>query len=358
MLRDDFDTLEAPITALAAQGLSYGIHVVLTATRWAEIRPALKDQIGTRIELRLGDPADSELNRKAAQGIPAGSPGRGITADGSHMLIAIPGLDTNPISTGRRAPAVRLLPRRLDHAQLIAVRGVGSRGTEFAIGVDEHELRPVAIDFAEQPHLLILGDSECGKTSTLRLLCTEIVRLNTSAQAQVVIVDFRRTLLGVVESDHLAAYAMSSSVLATQLPAVLEQLQGRMPGPDVDQQQLRTRSWWSGPELYLIVDDYDVLATATANPLLPIVEYLPHAKDLGLHVVIARRSGGAGRALYEPVLSRLRDVGCMGLMMSASPEDGPLLGTSRPTALPAGRATLITRAAERVIQLGWVPPCP
>ena len=59
--------MEASITALAAQGLSYGIHVVVSASRWAEIRPALKDQIGTRIELRLGDPAESEMDRKRAR---------------------------------------------------------------------------------------------------------------------------------------------------------------------------------------------------------------------------------------------------------------------------------------------------
>ena len=38
------------------------MHIVMSASRWADIRPALKDQIGTRIELRLGDPTDSELD--------------------------------------------------------------------------------------------------------------------------------------------------------------------------------------------------------------------------------------------------------------------------------------------------------
>ena len=66
-LRHESATLEETITALAAQGLSYGVHVVLSASRWAEIRPALKDQIGTRVELRLGDPADSELDRRRAR---------------------------------------------------------------------------------------------------------------------------------------------------------------------------------------------------------------------------------------------------------------------------------------------------
>src|SRR5258705_5404572 len=69
-LRHEFEALEESITALAVQGLSFGVHVVLSASRWAEIRPSLKDQIGTRIELRLGHPADSELDRKQAQRVP------------------------------------------------------------------------------------------------------------------------------------------------------------------------------------------------------------------------------------------------------------------------------------------------
>ena len=171
------------------------------------------------------------------------------------------------------------------------------------------------------------------------------------------IVDYRRTLLGVVESDHLAGYAVSGAVLSAQLPALLDELRSRTPGPDVDQRHLRTRSWWSGPDMYVIVDDYDLVSTESGNPLTPILELLPHAKDLGLHVVIARRSGGAGRALFEPLLARLRELGCLGIMMSASPDEGVLLGGARGGPLPPGRARLITRAGERVVQLGWVPPC-
>ncbi|HUL98927.1 MAG TPA: type VII secretion protein EccCb, partial [Mycobacterium sp.] len=371
-LRDDFEMLEAPVTALATRGLSYGVHVVLTASRWAEIRPALKDQIGTRIELRLSDAGESELNRRAAQHVPFGRPGHGITWDGMHMLVGLPRLDGKHESTGlsvaiadaaagirarfgdRVAPAVRLLPHRVDHAALIAGRPPG----QMILGVEEDELAPVAIDFTDYQHILILGEGECGKTAALRLICKELVRTRSAEQAQLMIVDYRRTLLGVVESDHLAGYAVSGAVLAAQLPALVDRLRARIPGPDVDQHHLRTRSWWSGPDVYLIVDDYDLISTDTAAPLPQIIELLPHAKDLGLHVVVARRSGGAGRALFEPLLARLRELGCLGVTMSASPDEGVLLGAMRVGPLPRGRARLINRAGERVVQLGWIPPSP
>lgn len=356
-LRKEFPAVEDPITAVAGQGLSFGVHVVLTASRWAEIRPALKDQIGTRIELRLGDPADSELDRKRAHEVPRNRPGRGLTRDGLHMVICRP-IDADELPTrrgGLAAPPIPLLPTHVDHHAVVDLAG-DERHARILLGLDERRLRPVTVDFGCNSHLLILGDNRCGKTTTLRTLCREIVRTRTPAQAQLLIVDFRRGLLGVVESDHLGGYAISPAALRVLLPDVLDQLQHRMPPPDVTQAQLRDRSWWCGPEIYLVVDDYDLVAAPAGNPLLEVLEYLPHARDLGLHLIVARRSGGAARGLFEPLLAGLREIGCLGLMMSARPEDGSLLGTGRPTRLPAGRGVLVTDAGdEQVIQVGWSP---
>ncbi|MFI5509365.1 type VII secretion protein EccCb [Mycobacterium sp. NPDC051804] len=366
-LRQEFDLLEGPITAIAAQGLSFGIHVVITASRWAELRPALKDQIATRIELRLGDPAESEMDRRRARDLSGRPPGRGIAPNRREFAIALPRwdgiatadrlaeaitVDTQRLRerwTPSAAPAIQLLPTQIQRADLAA--------DGLLLGIGERELTSVQIDFAEQSHLLVLGEAGCGKTATLRLLCHELVRGNSVDDVQLEIIDFRRTLLGVVESDHLGGYVMSTSSLTSRLPRIIKRLEARMPGEDVTQQQLRARSWWSGPDIYLIIDDYDLVAGATGNPLTPLADFLPHAKDLGLHVVIARRSGGAARAMFDPVLARMRELGCLGLMMSASPEEGVLLGTVRPSALPPGRGTLISRSdADQLVQVAWTDP--
>lgn len=353
-VRQEFDTLEEPVTALAAQGLSYGVHVVLSASRWSEVRPSLRDQIGTRIELRLGDPADSEIDRKAAQHVPHDIPGRGLSREGLHMVIALPIAE---VPGGEAvAPPIPLLPERVEHEDVVR-RWAPESGTRILLGLRERELKPAAVDFERCSHLLVLGDNECGKTATLRALCREIVRTTTPAQAQVLIVDFRRRLLGVVESEHLRGYAMSPAALTASLPDLLESLQARMPPLDASQAQLRSGCWWSGPELYVIVDDYDLVVSAAGNGLAPIVEFLPYAADLGLHMVIARRSGGLERAMFEPMLARLRDLGCASLMMSGCPTQGASLASTAPLRLPPGRGVLATRAGEEeVVQVAWSPP--
>jgi DNA segregation ATPase FtsK/SpoIIIE, S-DNA-T family len=299
------------------------------------------------------------MDRRRARQLSHLPPGRGITRDGKEMVIALPQLGGEPMAArwaGRRARPIELLPLEVPHGAVAAV-GRANSATQVVVGLGECELRPVVLDFAEQPHLVVLGEAECGKTSALRLLCREIVRTNTVDSVRIEIVDFRRTLLGVVESAHLGGYAMSAATLTTRIPLLVERLQARMPGEDVTQQQLRSRSWWSGPEIYLVVDDYDLVAGATGNPLMPLVDYLPHAKDLGLHVIVARRSGGAARAMFDPVLARLRDLGSMGLMMSASPDEGILLGSVRPSPQPPGRGTLITRGhPDQLIQMAWTDP--
>jgi S-DNA-T family DNA segregation ATPase FtsK/SpoIIIE len=136
----------------------------------------------------------------------------------------------------------------------------------------------------------------------------------------------------------------------------METLRRRVPPSYATPAQIRTRSWWSGPEIYVLVDDYDLLAAAGGNPLAPLLEVLPYSRDLGLHLVVARSSSGAARAMFEPLLAAIRDSCCMTLLMSASPEEGLTIGAVRPSHLPPGRGVLISRRGDpRLIQIGWTP---
>ncbi|WP_237569908.1 type VII secretion protein EccCa [Mycolicibacterium lacusdiani] len=363
--RREFEVLETSVTELAGQGLAVGVHVVIAASRWADLRPALKDQLGTRIELRLGDPAESEMHRAKAKTLVGRPAGRGITQDGLELAIARPRLDagdgdaalaTAGVRLAERYPGVhaapvRLLPARVDAAEIDCGRASSS---VVPIGIGDDDLQPLAIDFGDRAHLVVIGEPGCGKTSVLRTLSHAVAR-----DAEIVVVDPRRALLGVLDDDGATTrYAASGDAARAHVADLAAMLRGRFPGPHVTQRQLRERSWWSGPDAWVIVDDYDLVAdAASGNPLAALLDLIPHATDLGLHVVIARRSGGAARAMFDPVLARLRDLGAMGLMMSARPDDGPLFGALRPSPQPPGRGVLVRPGSpDRLVQVAWTEP--
>jgi S-DNA-T family DNA segregation ATPase FtsK/SpoIIIE len=109
--------------------------------------------------------------------------------------------------------------------------------------------------------------------------------------------------------------------------------------------------------VFVVVDDYDLVATTTSSPLQVLQPLLAQAADVGLHLVVARRSGGASRVLYEPVIQTLRDLATPALLLSGSPDEGPLIGNVRPTPAPPGRGRLVTRErGAEVVQLTWREP--
>ncbi|MBJ8338574.1 type VII secretion protein EccCa [Antrihabitans sp. YC3-6] len=378
VIRSEFESLEPQINAIASQGLSYGIHVMVSASRWAEIRPAVKDLIGTRLELRLGDPTDSEMGRKAAVLVPVGRPGRGLTPEQLHMLMALPRLDSDSTADtlsegitdakeklialyeGRSAPAVRMLPLQIPREDVMATArraGIELTSTRVVIGLGEAELEPMVLDFGAQPHFLAFADVECGKTTLLRNIVAGVTENGRPEDGKVVLLDYRRTMLGTVPDEYLAGYATSSQTAGGLIQGVANYMKERLPGADVTQQELRDRSWWSGPEIFVIVDDYDMVATGASNPLQPLLEYLPQARDIGLHLVVTRRSGGAARALFDPILGRMKELSVDSMIMSGPRDEGVLLGNVRPSKMPPGRGTFISRSRDQeLVQVSYLPP--
>jgi S-DNA-T family DNA segregation ATPase FtsK/SpoIIIE len=371
VLRGEFDDLESHLMSLAAQGLSYGVHLAVSANRWTELRPALKDLLGSRLELRLGEAAESEVDRRRAAAVPA-RPGHGLASDGSPTVLGAPWLsgdgpcrDTSGLAAavaaawpGPSFPPVALLPESL-HVDDVPS---GGAGTGIGIGVDEEGLARVEVDLTVEPHLVCFADAESGKTSLLRVLARALARRYGPDEARLVVVDYRRGLLDAVTEPHLIAHAGTADAAAEAARETAAALRQRLPGAGVAAQQLRDRSWWTGPEVYVLVDDYDLVAPAGAaagNPLLPLAEFLPQAKDVGLHLILARRCGGAGRALFDPLLGRLRELAVPGLVMNGSPDEGALVGATKPEPLPPGRATLVDRRrGNRRVQLAWLPSEP
>ncbi|WP_198347888.1 type VII secretion protein EccCb [Plantactinospora sp. KBS50] len=357
-LRGEVEAAEAAVTDIAARGLGAGVHLVLTTSRWAEIRPALRDSIGTRVELRLNDPSESEINRRLAARLATTGPGRGLAAPGAYFQLVLPRLDgregvdgeyeaeQDAIAkiaagwSGPGAPAVRMLPDRIHRSALPAPAGVAGG---VAIGVAEADLAAVRLDLpGGDPQFCVFGDAGSGKTSFLRVLIDGIVAGNSAWEARILLVDYRRSLLGAVPADHLAAYAPDLRAAGVYLEQLAAELTKRLPPPDITPQRLAERDWWQGPQIYLLVDDYDLVGW---EPFTPLLDFLPHARDIGLNIVLARRVAGTGRSFGDRFLTRMQELGCGGLVLSGDRREGVLIGEERAEIRPPGRGVLVRRGA-------------
>lgn len=371
-MKTEFESLEPQIQAIANGGLGFGIHVWITAAKWMEVRAGTKDALQSRIELKLGDPFDSEIDRKIQAIVPAARPGRGIMAGGLHTMIGLPRVDgvedatdvaagqrgliaaVNGAWKGPRAAAVRLLPESLEFAQLPAIGHGPDKRIPYA--VDELELAPVFLETMNEPHFVAFGGPECGKSNLLRVILKGITTRFTPKEAKIMIVDYRRSLLGEVETEHLIGYYPSAAAATPMLQQTAEAVRARLPGPDVTQQQLRERSWWMGAEVFVIVDDYELVATASGNPMAPFADLVNQAGDVGLHLIMTRAFGGASRAVFgDPLISKMKDSVNPALVMSGNKEEGALYGDVKGSPMPPGRGTLITRGFKGLIQTAELP---
>ncbi|HSK95888.1 MAG TPA: type VII secretion protein EccCb, partial [Euzebyales bacterium] len=371
--REEHDRLEMAIGELAGRGLTYGVHVVLTVNQTMQVRLRMQSVFGGRLELRLNDSFDSAFDRKAHERIAKDMPGRGLAEGGLEFQTAVPRTDgvaaTDDLAAAQRqlvdaaiarwpdggVPRVQVLPTQYAYGELPAP---DPDAPGVPIGLSERDLAVASVDLSgADPHLLVLGDGQTGKTNLLRVLLRGACERHRPEELGVVVVDYRRTLLDVVPPEYLLADGTAAAHTARIAEEVAASLAKRLPGPDVTSEQLRSRSWWTGFDVLFVVDDYDLIATSGGNPLRPLVDCLAQARDIGFHLVLARRTGGMSRAMFEPVLQRLGDLSTPGLLFSGDRREGRMVNGVAPQRLPVGRALFAGRGGGATqVQVAWLPP--
>jgi type VII secretion protein EccCa/type VII secretion protein EccCb len=391
-LAEENEVLIEQVNVIINQGPSFGVHVVVTADRESELRPPVRSGFGSRVELRLSAVEDAKLVRsRFAKEVPV-KPGRGMVAvnyvrldsdpqSGLHTLVARPALGTTAqkifesdtvvaavsrIASGQ-APPVRRLPAKFGVEQVRELtardnrQGVGTGGIAWAIS--ELDLAPVYLNFGENSHLMVTGRRECGKTTTLATIMSEIGRLyapgSTSAptpaagqpSAQVWLVDPRRQLLTALGTDYVEKFAYNLDGVTAMMGELSQMLADREPPPGLSAEELLSRSWWSGPEIFLIVDDIQQLPAGFDSPLHKAAAWVNRAADVGLHVIITRTFGGWSSAGSDPMLRALHQANAPLLVMDADPDEGFIRGKMKGGPLPRGRGLLMAEDTGVFVQV-------
>jgi len=391
-LAEENEVLIEQVNLIINQGPSFGVHVVVTADRESELRPPVRSGFGSRVELRLAAVEDAKLVRsRFAKEVPV-KPGRGMVAvnyvrldadpqAGLHTLVARPALANTADHTfasdsiveavsrlaSGQAPPIRRLPARFGVEQVreLAARdtrqGVGAGGIVWAIS--ELDLAPVYLNFAENAHLMVTGRRECGRTTTLATLMSEIGRLYAPGassapppppgrpSAQVWLVDPRRQLLTVLGSEYVEKFAYNLDGVQAMMNDMSALLASREPPPGLSAEELLAHSWWSGPEIFLIVDDIQQMPAGFDSPLHKAAAWVTRAADVGLHVIVTRTFGGWSSAGSDPMLRALHQANAPLLVMDADPDEGFIRGKMKGGPLPRGRGLLMAEDTGVFVQV-------
>jgi len=362
-LRTEFEDLEQAFGQLLERGGSFGIHVVVTLSRWNELRLNLQGLVGTRLELKLNDPADSQIARKLSSTLRADEPGRVLTDEKLFAQIALPLLEevddadigealeriareTAARWGGPGAAPIRLLPEDLAPQSLPDAL---EEPDEIPVGLRQDTMTPVLLDLAgRDPHLLVLGDSHCGKTTALRGVVQGAIDRHSPEELVIGLMDARGELAADVPDDYLGGHATSGRQARLLAESIATELEKRAADRNA-----------GGPRILVIADDFDILAAGGAEPLRPLLPYLASARDLRLNVVVSRPVAGASRAMFDVALQGVRDTGGTALVMSGDRSEGQLLPKLYAEPMVAGRGRL-ARRGERpaLVQIAHFDPTP
>ena len=357
-LRTDFEELEESLVTLLQRGGSFGIHVVLAMTRWNELRMAHQPLIGTRLELRLNDPADSLIGRKLSATIRADQPGRLLTEESLFAQVALPVLDeTDDESMGEsieslaartsaswRGPAaapIRLLPIDISPEELPDAL---DEPELLPFGLRQDTMEPAFLELGvRDQHLIAFGDTRSGKTTLLRGIVRSLLERSSPDELVLAVMDIRGDIAREIPEPYLGGHASTAAEARSLSAAIAAELQKRTVDPAAK---------LAGPRIVVIADDYDILASGGTEPLKPLLAYLPSARDLRLHVLLTRPVAGSSRAMYDVAMQTLRDTGGSSLILSGERSEGQILPQVYAEQMVPGRGRFVRRGERpRIVQV-------
>jgi type VII secretion protein EccCa/type VII secretion protein EccCb len=365
--------------AIARQGLSYGVHVVTSASGWlVGQKQALLNVANARIQLRLSNPDETQMgtgmeHRRAARQTPD-QPGFGVTRTGHELLIGLPEIlgtdgeriptrEVGAVITGKTGAAkvetLARLPERIALRDILigydtAMPGGDPLDIPFALG--ESALQPVALATGRLPNLLVVGRQGCGKTTTLAALGQALAARLSPEDAQITIIDPKTTLIGRIGGPNVRAYAYTPDGIDQALAEVAEIVGNRLPPSGLTQEELLLRSKWAGPHHFVLIDDEHELRAnsvvgrqaATAG-LWNLIE---RGREIGLHVFATRLPGNwAGVSAMNPFIQKLTGSRAPTLFMDNDPQMVKVFGRTSAAQLPPGRGLLVANdgASEGIL---------
>ncbi|MDT5117522.1 MAG: hypothetical protein QOE30_3261 [Mycobacterium sp.] len=355
---------------------NYGVRVVITHTSYLSgLRTAIRTEAALKVEMRLTDPRESEVERvdgvSRAKEVPD-APGRGLTRAGFHMMVGAPELANQP--TGRvdvrglgaavrrvagvdKVSTVLRLPESVHWDDVLPQVDQNLPRELVPFGLSESTLGPAYVDFGENPHVVAVGRAGSGRTNFLRTMMRSIMMRYSPDEATIILIDPRRKLVGVVPEDTwLSRYSYAVNDIKEVTAGLCQELERRMPPPGTSQQEMLTKQFWTGRRFFVVIDDITSWQTME-NPLTGLARFVEQADQIGLHIVAAADiRHWSYQTVSAGVLARVAGTLPPVLILDGRRDNGPIANGVYAEAQRPGKGILSTPSGTEGALVGWSPP--
>ena len=370
---------------------NYGIRVVYTHTSTiAGLQSTLKSETGQTLELKLVSEHETTVRRdpREPERIPAREvpdrPGRGLTPTGHHLMVGTPSLAQPPSVSGQPAAAgpvegdqlseivrqvagvgkaatVARLPEKVSLDEVFAgmtepvLRGVVPFGLAEA-SVAGAPLAPATIDFEEHQHAMAVGSAGAGLSTWVRAMMLGIMRSYRDDEACIILLEHRRSNIGVVPPNYLSAYAQNPEQIKAVVEELCNVLAQRRPPITATPEELATQRFWSGREFFVVVDGITAWPVHY-SPLAPLVPFVAEGEDLGLHIVAAADIRQFSmQAQTNSVLGKMASMTTAAFVMDGERMHGQVVPGVFAEPQREGKGQLVTRRGNTGVLVGWSDP--
>lgn len=372
------DRFVPTVMRIATDGLSVGVHLLVSNDGWGhEFTVGLQDKIAARLELRLADASLSKVDRQVNKALPRKAPGWGLSAEANWVRTGLPGLtgsdgvrvsDARGLAAAmgelagvRRSSTMAQLPE-LVRLEVLQKQAPGA----LAIALRERDLQPQVWDFRRTPHLAVIGMKESGRTTALRSVCRAVMDVFSPEQAELHVIDPGQQLLGTTDDAYTKSYSLTASAAKEAMAELAGRLQQRKPPKDATPMDALTKRFWSGPEVFVVVDNSELLPHNSPDypfgPTIPgrdtLASLAGMGAQLGLHIVYSAHLDLSYpmASLQNPLWRAVRNMYCPTLILNGDRGLGPVAGNGvRAAAQRPGRC-LWAEAAAHTVLVAWTDP--
>ena len=280
--KENFEGMMPTLISLVREARAYGVHFVITADQPNAVPGKLFSLFTERMTLKLSDA--TEYTVVVGRGVPdmGNIYGRGVTKVGRIPLefqVALPlgGEEEDPTKRVDEAEQLKRIAQRMS-----AVWGGAWKGTPPAsietlpirvslekalasapastarrlmpvLGLDDQNLAWFRLDLARQgPHLVVIGQSNSGKTTALRTMVLSMCSTYSPDQVMLILVDFQRRFF---------EYGMPNTQNLGLLPHVVQTISSTDQLDElVSNLKLECKDLKETPnrrKVYVIIDNYD-----------------------------------------------------------------------------------------------------